>query len=99
MSTNGGAMQVTTEVVDVTNLSNAGHHVWDPAANTDIDNPQAVSVIGQEDPTYDITWDHVNGDRFHVTEVNDTGDGTGGVQDVASGTDIGEVKLRVEGRR
>lgn len=92
MPENQGAREVVEKTVDVTSLSNGGHHVWDPTTQTAFDDPQAVRVIGQEDPSYHIEWDHVNGDRFHVTNVSD---GT----DVTSSTDIGEVRLQVEGRR
>jgi len=92
MSTNGGVLQVETVTVDVTNLSNAGHHVWDPGANTLVDDPESVTVTGQEDPTCHIKWDSLKGDRFHVVNVSDA-------TDVTAGTDIGEVELRVEGRR
>ena len=89
--TNGGALNVKTETVTVGSTSDAGHHVWDPA-QTGIDNPESVSVVGQSDPTYALSWDSANGDRFHVVNVADG-------SDVASGTDIGTVTLRVEGRR
>lgn len=94
MATNAGVLEVVYATVDVGagGISNAGHHLWDPTGNTELDDPTNVTVTGQEDPSYQIEWDSLNGDRFHVTNV---ADGT----DVAAGTDIGEVQIRVEGRR
>lgn len=94
MPTNSGVLEVEHATVDVgaDGISNAGHHVWEPAANTAVNDPLAVQVTGQEDPTYVVEWDASSGDRFHVVNA---ADGT----DVTAGTDIGAVKLRVEGRR
>lgn len=92
MPLNAGVLEVAYVTLDVTALSNAGHHVWDPASNTSLSNPKNVQVTGQEDPTYVIEWDSVNGDRFHVVAAADG-------SDVTADTDIGEVTLRVEGRR
>lgn len=96
---NLGARMVEEVTVDVTSLTNAGNEplsTW--TSESGIDVVQNFQVVGQENGQYLITPDHLN-DQVTVKEVNDTGDGTGGVADVASTTDIGEVKLRLEGRR
>jgi hypothetical protein len=101
-SLNAGVLQIDYVEVDMSDgISGAGVHAWNPASNTGITAPEAVSVVGK-DPTaaeYLVSWDHDAGDRFIVKEVVDTGDGTGGVQDLAQGTDAGIIKVRIEGRR
>lgn len=96
---NLGVRQVEEVTKDVTSLTNTGNEplsTWTDESGIDVvDNFQ---VVGQENGQYLITPDHIN-DQVTVKEFTDTGDGTGGVSDVASTTDIGEVKLRLEGRR
>lgn len=78
-------------VVDITDLDEAGRHNVDPSGVTGIEDPDAVHVVGQEDATYAFTWNHVDG----ALDVRDSSDGS----EPAAGTDAGEVKLLVEGRR
>lgn len=87
-----------TVEVTVGSLANAGNEPWDPDANTALAGAETVQVIGQTDPAYRITWNHAE-QRFDVKEVQDTGDGTGGLVDVAAGTAIGSIKVRVTGVR
>ena len=99
---NAGVLEVDYVEVDMTGgISGAGVHSWDPASNTQFDAPESVSIVGQDGTAagFLIKWDHVDGTQFRVKEVVDTGDGTGGVQDAAAGTNAGKVRVRVEGRR
>lgn len=88
---NLGARMVEEVTADITSLTNAGNEplsTWSDQSGLDvIDNFQ---VVGQEEDAQLCIPDHVN-DQVHV--VDDT------FSDVAAGTDIGEVKLRLEGRR
>jgi hypothetical protein len=94
----GGSTETLYHTIDITSLDSAGVENYDPSteAGVDVDSTGGVDIVGQADATYFVRWDHVNG-QLTVKEVNDTGDGTGGLADVASGTAVGEVRLRVEG--
>lgn len=95
---NEGSLDGVFHTIDITGLDNAGAETYDPATELGIDGADrfGVEVRGQADGTYVVTWDHVN-EVLTVKEVNDTGDGTGGLQDVAAGTAVGEVLLHVVG--
>lgn len=102
MGINAGVLEVEYAEIDMTGgISGAGVHAWDPTANTQFDDPESVEIVGHDGTAagFLIRWDHVDGTQLIVKEVNDTGDGTGGVQDVAAGTAAGKVRVRVEGRR
>ena len=78
--------------VDLTGgISGDGEHAWDPSANTALEKPEQVVIVGQTDPAYQIVWDHEDGGRFRVANILD---GT----DTAQGTNAGKVRVRVEGR-
>lgn len=88
---NLGAYQVDYVTADIQNLDSAGaepYSTW--VDQSGIDNPDAVTVIGQEEDAQVLIPDHMN-DQFHV--VDHTG------SDVSNDTDIGEVRVRIEGRR
>lgn len=80
---------VTQDVTSLTNTGNEPYSTW--VDNSGIDNPDAVTVVGQEEDNQILVPDHLN-DQFHVVQVSDG-------SDITSGTDIGEVKVRIEGRR
>ncbi len=91
MSENLGSRKADEVTVDVTSLSNTGNEPYSTwADNSDIDVVDSAIVIGQEEDDQILLPDHMN-DQFHV--VDHTG------SDVTSGTDIGEVRVRLEGRR
>jgi hypothetical protein len=91
----GGSFYSVFHTIDITSLDQAGAEPYDPGGKFGV-TPYGVEVIGQQDETLDIVWDHVDS-QLKVTEINDTGDGTGGRVDVAAGTAVGEVVLRVDG--
>lgn len=96
---NFGVYRVSEAQVDITSLDSAGTEPWDPDSQVPgVDGYDWVVVIDQEDYAKFIHYDHSN-DQFIVKEVNDTGDGTGGVQDVANNTDVGTVTVLVLSRR
>lgn len=74
--------------IDVTSLDNAGAETYDPEAELGL-SPLGISINGQEASDQFVRWDHLNG-QLHVTNA---ADGT----DVASGTDVGEIILKVDG--
>lgn len=88
---NLGARFVDEVTADVTSLTNTGSEPYSTWVDqSDIDDADSVMVIGQEEDAQQLLPDHLN-DQFHV--VDHTG------SDVTSGTDIGEVRCRIEGRR
>lgn len=92
MSDNLGAYQVDHVSVEVTDLTNAGNEplsTW--TDSTDIDVIDGVSVVGQTDPSSAVLPDPDN----DLVNVQDLSDGS----DVAAGTDVGTITLRIEGRR
>jgi hypothetical protein len=102
MGTNAGVLEVEHAEVDMTGgISGAGVHSWDPAANTGLADPESVEIVGRDGTAAGllIYWDHTDGTQFLVKENVDTGDGTGGTQDAAAGTNAGKVRVRVTGRR
>ena len=86
-----GSTEVLFHTIDITSLDAAGAENYDPstAAGLEVDHTGGVSVVGQADATVKIVWDHVN-EQLSVVNVADA-------TDVASGTAVGEVRLRVEG--
>lgn len=97
--TNGGVLQVEHTTVDLTGgITNAGNEPWDPEANTALDNVESVSIVGQDDPGVNITWDWVN-ERFLVTYADYDAAADGKLIDAPAGTTAGTVRVRVEGRR
>jgi len=89
---NGGVLEVETVTVTVDSLTNANNEPWDPAANTGLSNPESVTIVGYtQGTTYTVFWNHSAGQFEFAT----TADGS----DPGSETDVGEVKVRVEGRR
>ncbi|WP_256394111.1 hypothetical protein [Natronoarchaeum rubrum] len=87
----GGSTAVVFHTIDVTSLDSAGAETYDPSTEVglDTDHTGGISVVGQEDATNLVRWDHIN-EQLAVVAV---ADGT----DVTSGTDVGEVRLKVEG--
>lgn len=96
---NNGVYQREYAVVDMSATSGAGVHAWDPAANTGLDDPEEVAVVGQSDAGYHIAWDHSHGGQFQVKHGDNDAAADGPFADVPAGTNVGEVKVRVEGRR
>lgn len=92
MPTNAGVLQYEHATVDASALTNANNEPWDPEANTGLSNVDAVNVVGYtEGTTYTVAWNHTS-EQFEFATI---ADGT----DPGAGTDVGEVKVRVEGRR
>jgi len=88
---NGGVKQVDEVTKDITSLTNTGNEPYSTWTDeSGVDKADSVVVIGQEEDAQILIPDHIN-DQFHV--VDHTG------SDVTSGTDIGEVRVRIEGRR
>lgn len=89
---NLGARMVEEVTKDVTSLTNAGNEplsTWtDDSGIGQVDNAQVVS---HDDSAYLAKVDHAN-DQVLVVSVSDGSNPT-------SGTDVGEITLRLEGRR
>jgi len=82
--------------IDITSLDSAGTEPFDPRARFGLRSVYGADVLDQEDHTKTFHFDADNDDII-VKEVNDTGDGTGGVADVANNTDVGTVIMRFDG--
>ena len=85
---NSGSFDSVYHTIDITSLDSSGAENYDPDAELGV-SPHGISVNGQEAIDYFIRWDHLNS-QLHVSNASD---GTA----VASGTDVGEVVLKVDG--
>lgn len=90
---NAGALQVEYVTADVTALTNANSEPLSTWANeAGIDDVKAAAVVGLEDADiYTAAYDHLEDAIVFATIA----DGT----DPTAGTDVGEVKVRLEGRK
>jgi len=86
---NSGSFESVYLTIDISSLDNAGSETFDPAAEANLRDVLGISVNGQESEGMFIRWDHVAGNLA----VTDASDGTA----VASGTDVGEVILKIDG--
>jgi len=93
---NNGDHRYVIAEVDITSLDSAGTEPYDPSSKFNLSGVEGAEVLDQEDYTKIIHFDADNTDII-VKEVNDTGDGSGGVADVANNTDVGTVTLKFEG--
>lgn len=88
----GGSYASVFATVDITSLDNAASEDFDPDAELDLRTVEGVSVLGLENAgSYQVAYDHVAGNSLAVLSA----DGT----DPTSGTDVGEVRIRVDGNR
>lgn len=98
MSENLGAYQVDYVTADVTSLTNAGS---EPIATwldqSEIDNIDGAAIVGQENGGYLFSYDHLN-EAVHAKYADYDATADGALIDVPSGTDVGEVVVRLEGR-
>lgn len=86
----GGSVVSVYATVDITSLDGANTEPFDPDAVFNVD-PLGVSVIGVENgDLYDVEYDHL-AQQFVVQNK----DGT----DPTAGTDVGEVRIRVDGNK
>jgi hypothetical protein len=89
---NAGSVSVVYHKIDITELDNTGTENYDPDAEVGISGADeyGVDVVGLEDPSLAVQWDHPNG-ALNLRNLSD------GAQ-VADNTDVGEVILRVFGK-
>jgi len=89
---NAGVLQVEYTTLDVTSLTNANNEPWVPEDNTGLSDVDAVSVVGHDKAaTYTAQYDHSQ-QAFVFATISDGSDPT-------ADTDVGELRIRVEGRR
>lgn len=93
---NNGDHRYVIAEVDITSLDSAGTEPYDASSRFSLRDVHGAEVLDQEDYALTFHYDVAN-TNIIVKEVNDTGDGTGGVQDVANNTDVGTVTLKFEG--
>jgi len=96
---NLGVRQVEEVTKDITSLTNAGGEplsTWTDESGIDV--ADSVQVVGQENPGYYMVYDHLNDEiAVQYADYDAASDGT--LIDVPSTTDVGEIKVRLEGRR
>jgi hypothetical protein len=86
----GGSVVSVYATLDVTSLDNAASESFDPASEFNFSDVLGVTILGLENAgTYQAEFDHLDGTTLNVQNV----DGT----DPTSGTDVGEVRVRVDG--
>lgn len=86
---NSGSFESVWLSVDITSLANANNEPFDAAAEADMDVVFGAAVMGYEEPGSQVVeYDHLEG-ALYV-------EGYGGT-DPGAGTDVGEVRLRVDG--
>jgi len=83
------ADEVTKDITSLTNADNEPLSTW--SDETDIDVIDSATVVGHDDKTYLAKVDDQN-DQVLVVDVSDGSDPT-------SGTDVGSITIRFEGRR
>jgi hypothetical protein len=84
----GGSYESVFATVNITALDGANTEPFDAAAALGVD-PLGIDVIGLENgDLYDVAYDHL-AEQF-VVQNNDGTDPT-------AGTDVGEVRVRVDG--
>lgn len=96
---NLGVRQVEEITKDVTSLTNAGGEplsTW--TSESGLDDVDNATVVGQENPGYRMVYDHLN-DEIAVMYADYDAAADGALIDVPATTDVGEVKVRLEGRR
>lgn len=87
---NAGSVDAVYHTIDITSLDSAGTETFDPQSEVGVDPGQhGVAVVGQADLSYLFVWDHTNG-QLAVVSVADG-------SDVAGGTAVGQVRLRITG--
>ena len=86
---NSGSFVSVYHTIDITSLDSSGSETFDPAVEGNLRDVLGISVNGQEASDQFVRWDHIN-EQLHVTNA---ADGTA----VASGTDVGEVVLKIDG--
>lgn len=86
---NSGSFEAVWLTVDITSLANANNEPIDVGAEADMQVVRGVAVLGYEEPASQVVqYDHLEG-ALYV-------EGYGGT-DPTAGTDVGEVRLRVDG--
>jgi len=85
----GGNYETVVATLDITSLDNANNEAFDPAAELGFDTVLGVAVAGVENAdSYVVQYDHLETDLYV--------EGYGGT-DPTAGTDVGEVRVRVDG--
>lgn len=85
-----GSFRSVFATLDITSLDNANNESFDPGSELGIDNVLGVSILGLENPeSYVVQFDHLAGNALYV-------EGYGGTDPTAT-TDVGEVRVRVDG--
>lgn len=95
---NAGSVDRVVQTIDITSLDAAGAETYDPGAEVGLENADeyGVTVRGQENPGYQIVWDHINSElAVKYADYDAASDGV--LIDVPSATDVGEVVLDVIG--
>lgn len=96
--TNGGALEVdhvTKTVASLTNIGGEPLSTW--LQDSDIDRPLGVTVAGQSDGGYVLSYDPTT-EELHAKYADYDAAADGALIDVPAGTAVGDITLRIEGR-
>jgi hypothetical protein len=95
---NAGSVDVALHTIDITSLDSAGAETFDPDAEVGLSDASeyGVAVRGQENPGYQIVWDHIN-EQLAVKYADYDAASDGVLIDVPNNTDVGEVVLEITG--
>lgn len=96
---NLGVRQVEEVTKDITSLTNAGGEplsTW--TADSGLDVVENAQVVAQENPGYHMVHDHLT-DEIAVMYADYDAAADGALIDVPATTDVGEIRVRLEGRR
>jgi len=88
---NAGSLSTVYHTIDITSLDGTGTESYDPDAEVGISGADrfGVSVVGVEDDSKIVQWDHVAAEL----SVRNIADGS----NAADNSDVGEVVLQVTG--
>ena len=87
---NSGSYESVFATLDITSLDNANNEDFTPGTELGLRNVYGVAVLGLENPeSYVVQFDHLAGNALYV-------EGYGGTDPTAT-TDVGEVRIRVDG--
>lgn len=95
---NSGSVDTVLATIDITSLAANGAESIDIGSQFGLEDAAeyGVSVRGQENPGYQIVYDHLNG-ALAVKYADYDASADGVLIDVPSGTDVGEVVIEVVG--
>jgi len=97
---NAGNHRLVQVEVDISSLDAEGVEDFDPESELNLSGVEGGTIIFQPDALKEITFapaDNPLGPAFFVSEIDDTGDGSGGVVDVANNATVSAFHAELRG--